>query len=443
MTGKEDPSLDTSEIFDFSKLTNENFWKEILSHSIKAFLYTIRKFWYLFILTGFIGLIIGEIIYSMQVDKYHLSMTLRYGSIKNGLSSLKAAGTGLGGAIGVGVDKASLGAVESFGSNFDGVPTPADTINNFGFNLKDFLVIVRGRFVSPESFKEKARSKRARITSFDARSTSSLAYLNATGANKKEVLLKAKELSDFLESLFNKRKRVIIEKIDERLIFSREEYKLVSNQIKHIHKLEREFGRTAEIIARKNTLYTQELSLRATLSEILSFKGENYIKDFEILSMNVSSVPSKFLGRKFVTSIVLIVMMLLTSICIIVLVFLRLKKIRDIDDSNDDNSNESNSGTPPSIPESLMTDTSSVAFDKNKLKSEEVKINPAPKKVNDSEIQNVNKNYSEIKSEKNVDAAPIKESKITKKVISNNRESSAGDSFYSNIDKMIKSENND
>ena len=65
------------------------------------------------------------------------------------------------GAIGVGIDKASLGAVESFGSNFDGVPTPADTINNFGFNLKDFLVIVRGRYVSPESFKEKFRSKRA------------------------------------------------------------------------------------------------------------------------------------------------------------------------------------------------------------------------------------------------------------------------------------------
>ena len=111
-----------------------------------------------------------------------------------------------------------------------------------------------------------------------------MAYLAATGANKQEVLKKTKELSDFLESLFNKRKRVILEKIDERLIFSREEYRLVSDQIKHLNKLEREFGRTAEIVTRKNTLFTQELSLRATLSEILSFKERIILKTLKYLA---------------------------------------------------------------------------------------------------------------------------------------------------------------
>ena len=186
------------------------------------------------------------------------------------------------GSIGVGSDIMGLGAVESFGKNFDGIPTPKDTVNNFGYNLRDFLVIIRGRFVSQESFKEKFKSKKARVTSFVAKKSSSLASLTATGANRQEVLGKAKELSDYLENLFLERKRSIVEKIDERLSFSREEYGLISKQIKHINKLEKEFGRTSEIIARKNTLLTQELSIKQS-KEILSFKGDNYIKDFEIL----------------------------------------------------------------------------------------------------------------------------------------------------------------
>ena len=190
--------------FDFSKLTNENFWKEILQNSLQAFIYTIRKFWYLFILTSVIGLIIAEILYSLQVDKYHLSMTLRYGSIKNGLSKLSSF-NGAGG-IGVGVDRAGLGAVESFGANFEGAPTPKGTVNNFGFNLRDFRRIIKGKFISKESFSDKVRSKAARITRFSAESSSSLATLSANGANKGEVLKKAKELSDYLENIFEKRR---------------------------------------------------------------------------------------------------------------------------------------------------------------------------------------------------------------------------------------------
>ena len=325
--------------FDFSKLTNENFWKEILQNSLQAFIYTIRKYWYLFILTSVAGLISAEILYSLQVDKYHLSMTLRYGSIKNGLSKLQSSTAS--GMIGVGLNKASLGAVESFGANFDGVPTPSGTINNFGFNLKDFLVVVRGKFVSRESFSDKIKGKEAKITNFSASGSSSLATLTAVGANKGEVLKKAKELSDYLENLFLKRKRVIIEKIDERLSFSKEEYKLVSDQIKHIHKLEKDFGRTSEIVARKNTLYTQELSLRASLSEILTFKGENYIKDFEILSMSISPLPRKYLSRGFISTISVMITLVGTSISIILLVFIRLKRITEVANQSKEKENNS------------------------------------------------------------------------------------------------------
>jgi len=319
----------SDEYFDFSKLTNENFWREVALHSFQAFVFTVRKYWFFFILTSVSALVVGEILYSMQVDKYSLTMTLRYGSIKNGLAQMNSSTSSLGG-IGVGANRAGLGAVESFGANFSGVPTPSDTENNFGFNLKDFILVVNSRFVSPESFKEKLRSKKARIVSFEANKSSSLATIRSVGAHRQEVISVTKKLSDYLEGLFMQRKSAIVEKIDERLTFSREEYRLVSEQIKHIEKLEKEFGRTAEVVEKKNTLLTQELSLRASLSEILSYKGEYYIKDFEILNASISPAPAKFLSRVFIYTFSLVITSVLTSLLIILLVFYRLKKITEL-----------------------------------------------------------------------------------------------------------------
>lgn len=318
------------DFFDFTRLTNENFWKEIAHNLIQSFIYTIRKFWFLYILTITIGLVFAEILYNFQIEKYHLSMTLRYGSINNGLSRLNTGNYGGGGGGGpLGIDRGSLGAVESFGANFSGPPNSADTENNFGFNLKDFLIVINGKFVQSESLMDKLRNKNAMITSFSAKSSSSLATLSVVGSNRQEVLDKAKKFSDYLEKIFEDRKAVIIEKIDERLSFSKEEYRLISDQIKHVEKLEKDFGRTAEIISAKNRLLTQELSLRASLSEILSFKGENYIKDFQILSLNISSVPEKYLSRMFVFILMSVLTLILTSFGIILLVFFRLKKITE------------------------------------------------------------------------------------------------------------------
>ena len=392
------------ERFDFSKLTNENFWKEIILHSFDALVYTIRKFWYLFVLTSILAFIVAEFLYSLQIDKYHLDMTLRYGSIKNGLSSMSSGISGAG--IGVGANVATLGAVENFGSSFSGSPTPTDTENNFGFNLKDFLIVVGGKFVQPESFSEKLRSKTARVTTFEAKSSSTLASLTATGADKKEVLDVAKKLSDYLENLFIERKKAILEKIDERLQFTKEEYKLISDQIKHIHKLEREFGRTSEIMTTKNTLYSQELAIRASLSEILSFKGDNYIKDFEILSISISSKPSKFLSRTTILGFTLLFNIILTAFGIVLLVFYRIKKIAGLNNLLDSEENNNN----------------------DKKNSSEIKNNSP--KYSEQENHNDSKSISIIDGK-----AVIRPTEIENTVEKKN--------FYSKLDEKLKNKNHE
>ena len=72
--------------------------------------------------------------------------------------------------------------------------------------------------------------------------------------------------------------------------------------------------------------------------------------------MNVSSVPSKFLSRSLITTVVLVVMMVATSVCILVLVFLRLKKIRENIDREDDHSNGDSVAPPSVVPLSSLSE---------------------------------------------------------------------------------------
>jgi uncharacterized membrane protein YciS (DUF1049 family) len=313
--------------FNIQKLDVTNFWNEISSHIFPAFLYTVRRFWFLFILGIILGVVLGEIFFRSQVPKYHAGLTLQYGSIENGLKDLKSVSSMANSPIGIGVDKSALGAVESFGQNFSGAPHPSDTENNFGLKKEDLVTVINQDFLTNLNLFGKMFDGQAIISTFETEKGSALLNVRASGAVRGEVLTKVKELSDHLESIFMSRKRVIVEKINERLTFSREEYALVSSQLKEILRLEKEFGRTSEIVSKKNTLLTQELGLRASLSEILAFKGENYIKDFEVLNVSVSPVPIRYFSRVVILPLFILLSIGLTFSILVILFFVQVKRL--------------------------------------------------------------------------------------------------------------------
>ena len=210
--------------------------------------------------------------YNNQVNIHYLSATLKYGTLKAPELSQKD----------VQYQKATNDDI-------------AD--ENFGYNVKDLTDLVTGRFISKAGMYQRMTKSYSTLVGFSKARKSNLMKVQGEGSNKKELILKFKKLTDFLQGHYDKSKRFVVNHLLKRREIITDEYQILKDEMERLKQIEKEFGYTKEVGDLKSRYMKDQLDFRRRILDIDHAMEPPYIENFKVLNLSVTPVGVKPYGK--------------------------------------------------------------------------------------------------------------------------------------------------
>ena len=287
---------------DFDLLKNKKFWIYFLKDVFTAILSSVRHYWYLFSIPPFFIINHSLNMYNNQVNIHYLSATLKYGTLK---------------------------APELSKKDVQYQMTTNDDIadENFGYNVKDLTDLVTSRFISKAGMYERMTKGPSTLVEFSKARKSNLMKVSGEGSNKKELILKFKSLTDFLQGHYDKSKRFVVNHLLKRREILTDEYQILKDEIERLKQIEKEFGYTKEVGDLKSDYQRDDLDFRRRILDIDHAMEPPYIENFKVLNLSVSPVGTKPYGKGLFIFLGVLASVIINLLLFGVIVFKEYRKL--------------------------------------------------------------------------------------------------------------------